>query len=140
MARVLARRSALGFIPADSMAEDEFKRVPMGRVAYVEIVTARNPRQHRLLFALLKMLVNADAFPTIEAALIAVKFATGMVEAIVMSPTETKMIPKSISFANMTQADFVPWFDAALKAVSERWLPGVTSEELKREIEEMLGS
>jgi hypothetical protein len=137
--RVLARRSTLGFVPADTAAEAEFKRVPIGRVAYVEIVTARNPRQHRMLFALLKMLVNADAFPTIDAALIAVKFATGMIESIVMSKTETKMVPRSISFANMPQSDFQGWFDAALKAVSERWLPGVTDKELRDEIEEMLG-
>lgn len=137
--RILARRTASGLIPADTQAEEELRRVPVGKPVYIEIKAARNPRQHRLLFALLKMLVNAGAFPTTDAALIAVKFATGMIDSIVMSPTETQMIPKSIAFANMPQADFGIWFDAALKAVSERWLPGVSDESLRNEIEEMLG-
>src|SRR3990167_6927305 len=124
--RVLARRTPSGLVPADDTAVAELRRVPVGKPVYIEIVSARNPKQHRMLFALLNMLVNANAFPTTEAALIAVKFATGMIDSIVMSPTETKMVPKSIAFANMKHSDFDPWFDAALKAVSERWLPGVS--------------
>jgi len=139
MTRALARRTPSGFIPADSSAEEEFRRVPVGRVAYFEIKAARNPKQHKLLFALLKMLVNAGCFPTTDAALKAVKWATGHVEIMVIPGTgEVLTETKSISFANMPQGEFAPWFDAALKAVSERWLPGVTDEELRREIEEML--
>jgi len=137
--RMLARRTASGFIPADHEAEEEFRRVPLGRVAYFEITTARNPNQHRLLFALLKMLVNAGCFPTTKAALKAVKWATGHVEIMVIPGTgEVITEAKSISFANMSQADFVPFFDAAINAVCERWLPGITNEQMRKEIQDMI--
>lgn len=137
--RVLARRTLSGLVPADREAEEEFRRVPLGKPVYIELKAARNPRQHRMLFALLHLMVNANAFPTTEAALVAIKIATGRVKEVRVSGTEVALVPDSISFANMPQNDFAPWFDAALKVVSERWLPGVSDADLRREIEEMLG-
>lgn len=140
MTRVLARRTEAGWEPADDAAVEEFNRVRVGKVAYVEIKAARNPKQHRMLFALLKMLVDAGCFPTIDAALIAVKFATGMVDSVIIDPRTgaTQLIPKSVSYANMTQGEFAPWFDAVIREVSQRWLPGVPDDYIRSEIETMI--
>lgn len=136
--RILARRTPSGLIPADEQAVDELRRVPVGKPVYIEIKAARNPKQHRMLFALLNMLVNAGAFPTTDAALVGIKLATGLIDSVILSPTETQIIPRSISFANMPQGDFAPWFDAAIRAVCERWLPGLSDDQIRKEIEEML--
>jgi len=138
MTRVLARRTVSGFVPADDQAQAEFRRVPVGKIAYLEIVAARNPKQHRLLFALLTVMVEAGEFPSAEAALTALKIATGHVETIKINGTETHLVVKSISFANMRQGDFVPWFDSALKVVSQRWLGGMKDADLRQQIEEMI--
>lgn len=141
MTRVLARRTLSGLVPADDQAAAEFKRVPPDKVVYVELVTARNPKQHRLLFALLNMMVTHGEFPSTEAALIALKFATGYVDSFKVDKTgETFMVPKSISYANMRGTEFSAWFDSAIKVVAERWLPGVKSETLRAELEEMVGA
>src|SRR5688572_8310999 len=106
MTRVLARRTPAGIVPADQQAEEEFRRVPVGKPVYVEIKAARNPQQHRLLFALLNVAAEAGEFPSTEAALITLKTATGLVEAIQMDKEGTvQLIPKSISFANMRQTE-----------------------------------
>ncbi len=137
--RVLARRTFSGLVPCDEQAAEEFRRVPVGKPVYVEIKAARNPQQHRLLFALLNVAAEAGEFPSTEAALITLKTATGLVERIEMDKQGTvQLIPKSISFANMRQTEFAAWFESAIQVVVTRWLPSMTSEELKAEIESMI--
>jgi hypothetical protein len=137
--RVLARRTPTGLVPADEQAQNELRRVPIGKHVYVEIVAARNPRQHRLLFALLGIIVEACDYPSTEAALTALKIATGHVEQFSEKNGAVHFVVKSISFANMKQSDWEPWFDGALKVVSDRWLLGIKDAELRKQIEEMVG-
>ncbi len=137
--RVLARRTPAGLVPADEQAQTELRRVPVGKPVYVEITAARNPRQHRLLFAMLNIVAEAGEYPSTEAALVALKLATGLVESVQMDTNGTvQLIPKSISFANMRQNEFSAWFDSAIQVVVTRWLPSMTSEQLRSEIESMI--
>jgi hypothetical protein len=123
--------------PLDDQATEELRRLPIGKAVYVELKAARNPRQHRLLFGLLKALTdNTDLFPSVDSALVAMKIGTGLVDMSVVDG-QTVMIPRSISFANMDQAAFSTWFDDAIRLVSTRWLK-VAPEALRREIEEMI--
>lgn len=137
--RVLARRTFSGFVACDEQAAEEFRRVPVGKPVYVEIKAARNPQQHRLLFALLNVAAEAGEFPSVEAALITLKIATGLVDRVEMDKNGTvQLIPKSISFANMRQTEFAAWFESAINVVVTRWLPTMTSDELRKEIEDMI--
>jgi hypothetical protein len=138
--RVLMRRTLTGLVPTDEQSEQEIKRVPVGKPVYIEVKAVRNPRQHRLLFQMLKMLVDHAEFPNTEAALTELKFATGHIEAVETRKDTVRLIPKSINYANMTKGDWEPWFDSALKVIAERWLPGVKSEELRAELEQMVGA
>lgn len=142
MTRVLARRTLSGLVPADEQAQAEFRRVPADKVVYIELVTARNPRQHRLLFGgLLRLMVEHGEFPSIDAALVALKFATGHVDYVkVAKDGTTAIVPRSISYANMRGTEFSAWFESAVKVVVEHWLPGIDSEILKAQIEEMVGA
>lgn len=136
--RVLARRTPSGLVPADEQAQEELRRVKIGKVFYIEIKAARNPRQHRLCFALLNLVAEAGEYPSTEAALLALKLATGLVEEVQMGKDEVRLIPKSISFANMKQTEFAAWFESALAVVVQRWMPSMTSDQLRKEIEEMV--
>lgn len=138
--RVLARRTATGMTPADEQASKYFQSWPVGTVAYVEIKAARNPRQHRMLFALLNAMVEHAEFASTEGALFALKMATGHVEELRVKGEEIVFRPKSISYANMPQAAFSEWFDGAINTVCSKWLPGWKSEDLKRHVLEMVGS
>lgn len=137
--RVLARRTATGMTPADEQASEYFQSWPVGTVAYVEVKAARNPRQHRLLFSLLNVMVEHGEFASVDGALVALKLATGHVKEIRIKGDEMAIIPDSISYANMGQIQFESWFNAAVETVCSRWLPGWKSEDLKRHILDMLG-
>lgn len=141
MRRVLARRTPTGLVPADEQALAELQRVPVGKLVQVEIVSARNPRQHRLLWGLLTVMAEAGEFPSPEAALIALKMATGLVDYVKLAKDgTTAIVPKSISYASMPQTEFAAWFESAIRVVTERWMPGMSSEVLKAQIEEMVGA
>lgn len=138
MTRILCRRTITGLQPLDEQATEELRRVPIGRPVYVEVKAARNPRQHRLLFALLKAVTdNTEMFPSVDAALIAMKIGTGLVDMSVVDG-KTVIVPKSISFANMPQNEFAPWFERAIDLAANRWLK-VVPETLRREIMEVVG-
>lgn len=137
--RVLARRTATGMTPADEQASTYFRSWPVGTVAYVEIKTARNPRQHRMLFALLNTMVEHGEFASVDGALVALKLATGHVKEVRIRGDEVAIIPDSISYANMGQIQFESWFNSALETVCSRWLAGWKSEDLKRHVLEMVG-
>lgn len=47
-------------------------------------------------------------------------------------------IPKSISFAAMDQAGFDEFYNRCLDAIAQHFLPGVSSEELRQQVEEFL--
>jgi hypothetical protein len=137
--KVLFRRTASGLMPDDDPAREELRRLKIGQLVFVEIKAARNLRQHKYLFALLRLMVDHGVYPTTDAALTALKIATGHVDRLVIKDTgDVHLIPKSISFASMRQSEFAEWFDAALKVVATRWLE-VAPDVLAREIEGMLG-
>lgn len=139
--RVLCRRTLSGIAPADEQAQAELRRVPLGKLVQVEIKSARNPRQHRLLWSLLTVLAEHGDFPSPDAALIALKMATGLVDHVRVSKDgTTAIVPKSISYASMPQTEFAAWFESAIQVVTERWLPGMSSEVLKAQIDEMVGA
>jgi hypothetical protein len=48
-------------------------------------------------------------------------------------------MPKSISFASMDQAKFTTFFDGAVRLICQYILPGISDEELRRQVFEMLG-
>jgi hypothetical protein len=47
--------------------------------------------------------------------------------------------PKSIAYESMPQEEFAEWFEKVLAYVSTKIWPGISSEEIRIEIEDMLG-
>lgn len=134
--RVLATMTRFGLVPADDQASKVFRRIKGD--CLVEVISARNPRQHKLCFALLNAMVEHAEFASTDGALFALKMATGHVEELRVKGEEVVFRPKSISYANMGQQDFSEWFDAAIHTVCSKWLPGWKDEDLKRLILEMV--
>lgn len=137
--RVMVRRTVSGLAPADEQAENELRRLPLGKLVQIELKAARNPRQHRLCFMLLKVMVEHGEFPSTDAALVALKLATGLVDYVKIDRDgTTAIVPKSISYASMPQNEFDAWFDSAIQVIVTKWLPGMTEETLRKELEDML--
>jgi hypothetical protein len=133
------RTGASGLVPADVMAEELLATVPDGREVLVTVRRARNPRHHRLLWALLRKVVeNSEQWADERALLDSLKLATGLFEARMAFNGIPFAVPASISFAAMDQGRFSEWFDKAVTILSRDVL-GCAPEELRAEVEAMLG-
>lgn len=138
MARAIWRRTGRCMYPASEEAEEMLASIKHGQEVLGEFKAARNVRQLRLYWAICTILAGQDIFPTKEAASNGIKFAVGHVDTVIMPDTgEIELVPQSIAFESMKQADFNSFFAAAIRAVCTRWLPGVDDETLKREVYEM---
>lgn len=128
--------------PADDLAEQAFAKIKQGATVTIEVKAPRNVRQHRLLFAILKVILdNTELFPDTTTALTALKIGTGHADVIPWVTPDgqsgTAVMPRSIAFENMDGSAFSEWFDRAIRLVSERWLH-IAPDALRAEIEEMV--
>lgn len=107
--------------------------------ALVDVHTPRNPRHHRLMFALLNEVIEAGAWDgSTDALLIWCKVAAGHVETTIGPTGELVYIPKSIRFEAMDQTSFNRFFDAAISAVCTRLLVGADAYLLRMHIEQQV--
>lgn len=140
--KIVCRKVGRALVPVDDEGHDALAKVKDGRDVTVEFKMSRNPRHHRLAFAIFKFVkmhseVMADA--SIDQIKTAVKLATGFVDTFVDCQTrKTVCVPKSIAWESCDQLEFNQFFDAAVNVIVNRWMaPGSTPEEVRREIIEM---
>jgi hypothetical protein len=124
-------------VPSDDDAREALSKIPNGSEIRVEIKARRNVKRHRMLFAMLKIVVEhrGDSFPSTENVLDALKVASGHVETIIHPITgEVYLKPKSIAFENMDESEFNRFFDRCVWIVCERWFNGMHEDDLRQEI------
>jgi hypothetical protein len=134
-------RNAL--VPVDDEGAELIAKLKDGRDVGADVVQRRNPRQHRLAFALfhfVKMHCELFSDASIDEIKDAVKLATGFVRRYVDADTaQTFYVCKSISWAACDQTEFNQFFDAACSVIANRWMPGDSvPEEVRRELIEMV--
>lgn len=142
MAKIICRKVGRSLVPVDDEAIDALAKVKDGRDVTVEFKMSRNPRHHRLFFAICKFVkLHSEVMDSasIEQIKTAIKLASGHVETFIDCQTgNTVMVPKSIAWEAMDQTEFNQFFDAAVNVICNRWMaPGTASEEVRREIIEM---
>jgi hypothetical protein len=121
--------------PASREADDILLAHKEGSELIGDVHGARNPRQLKLYWVLCAILVDHDVFYTKDAASNAIKIATGHVQTMAFPDTgEVYLVPRSIAFASMAQADFSEFMDAAINVIVSRWLQGTDGEDLRREV------
>lgn len=147
--RRAARAGEVGLFSVDDEGADLLRKLPDSRDVGVVVTRHRNPRHHRLYFAILKFVkmhaTNADGEPLfedidIETIGAAVKIATGHVRTFVDTTSgKTVFVPKSISWSSMDQTKFAEFFDNACGVIARRWMPpGTTTESVRAELLEMV--
>jgi len=100
----------------------------------------RNSKAHRLWWGLVTLVYqNQERYETLETMVVALKVGLGHCDTVILKTGETAFIPKSISFAKMDNAEFSAFLDKTIKLVIKHFLPGVTDQELRKQVEEIIG-
>jgi Protein of unknown function (DUF1367) len=130
-------------VSVDDEGADVLTKLPVGRDVGANIVQHRNPRHHRLFFAMVRLLrEHTEMFAGKDTEIIttAIKLATGLVKTYVdRAKGTTVLVPMSISWAKMDQTRFNKFFDAACTTIALRWFPeGTLPDDVRRELISMV--
>lgn len=121
------KRPAGSFAPADPEAAEWAATVKAGDEIFLKPERARNPKHHRLAFALFQFVLDAtDKFANVDELLLWLKLKTGHYQEHVTEHGELVYVPKSISFAAMAQDDFHAWHAKALEVIRRDLFPAMT--------------
>lgn len=142
--KIFLRRTEAGFVPAFDRDREMLSHIPLGAVISTIPKNPRNPRRLRWWWALVGKI--AENHPTLlngRAVTRELKHRLGYVDpyAIVRADgtVEVHYEPQSIAYDAMSEKDFAEFCDRALDVVAAEMLPGIEREDLRREIEQMIG-
>ena len=146
MAQFLAVRKLKALYPADEAGEAILRTLAQGELVEITLRRPRNIKHHRLFWALASLcweqIDNRDDYPDVEDLVTELKIVTGHYTKRFINldgKRYTVLTPKSISFAAMEQPAFEEFFERCADWIVANVLPGVTKEELRSEIEQMVG-
>lgn len=140
MSEIVFMRRKLGSLRAiDPMSAEVLERIPQDEDVKVEITRPRNIKHHRKFFALLNAIYpHQHLYPTRDSFRAAMTVALGFGETVKLPDGRAIIIPHSISFAKMDQAEFEAFYERAVLLIVSRILPGVNRADLNREVEDIL--
>lgn len=136
---LLLMRQGNGLVAAEQSSHDAICAMKHKEYVTATVRRNRNPKHHRKLFSLLKVVKEATtAYPTTDDLLDDLKIATGY---FVMRTTVDGFSypkPKSISFGSMDQQSFAEWYERALDVVVGRILPNIQRQEIVEQINSII--
>jgi hypothetical protein len=115
---------------------------PTGKLVSIEIKQSRNIKHHRMFWALMTIVhdnIDHERYPSVEDLTAAVKIAAGLRTRIELPNGEIGFIPGSIAFHKMDQAAFSASTSRVCDLIAKHFLPGVSSDALREEVEIMTG-
>lgn len=137
MAKVLVKKTLSGWlVPSDDKAREVFKKIAQGVECWADIRKARNPKHHRLFFALLHLVYdNQDRYLKFEHFRAMVQIAAGHCEWIPGLDGVAVPIPKSVDYSSLDEIEFSKVFNEAMTVCVDEFLQGVELDHLRAEIE-----
>lgn len=138
MSKVMMRKDLAGLRPLDQMAADKLAKLKVGDVVAVDFAKPRNVKFHRWYWALMTIVANnmpGEIDP--ETVSDVIKIRAGHVQVVRTARGEV-FLPRSISFAKMDETAFREFVDRAIRVIVTDILPGVKSDDLRAEVENML--
>ena len=146
MSKFLACKNLGSLRPIDDVGEAALRSMGQGEVVEIEVRQRRNLQHHHLFWALMSLvwaqIDDKAKYPTVEDLVTEVKLITGHYtrrDIVFEGRRYPVLTPSSISFAAMDQAAFAEFFERVSDWVATDILPGVTREDLQRELESMIG-
>lgn len=147
---VLTKAPGGALIPVDPQAADYIAKLKLGAGVTATVKLHRNPRFHRKFMALLNLAF--DAWEPVEATykgqVVGKNFdqfrrditvLAGYYEMAVNLKGETRLTAKSISFANMDEAEFADLYNAACNVILKRVLTNYSRDDLDAVMDRLTG-
>ena len=107
-------------LPADEECINTIQKIKNGDEILVEYKPKRNYKFHKKLFALMNLILqNQEHYKTVDNILEIVKFRAGYFETIVTHTGKKHYKTKSISYADMDNAEFEQFYSKALDVAFE---------------------
>jgi len=136
MPKLFLVKTPSGFLPLDDEDKAITNKFGEGEICEVEIRKARNWKNHKRFFAMVKLIFeNQDKYQTIGELLIELKLIAGHYDVHVTNKGEPIYIPKSISFEKMDEVEFQTFFDHVIDAALSKKLISTTKEEFIEELQ-----
>jgi hypothetical protein len=142
MARFLAQKHLGALRPADDAGCEALRKIGNGQIVSVEIKQSRNIKHHRMFWALMSIVhdnMDHERYPTVEDLVAAVKIYAGLRTRIELPNGTVGFIPGSLAFAKMDQTAFDAFYDQVCDLIAKHFLPGISSDALRAEVEIMTG-
>lgn len=142
MARFLAQKHLGSLRPVDAAGEMTLQKFKNGDTVQIEITRPRNISHHRMFWALMTVVwqqIDTERYPTVEDLTAAIKIAAGLRTRIELPNGDVGFIPGSIAFHKMDQTEFSAFYERVCDLIAKYFLAGVTSNELRLEVEQMIG-
>lgn len=156
MTEIVMVRERGHLIPRDPYSHDVVMALQAGRDVFVDVRQARNPKQHKLLFALLHKVAATDPKGrSVDQLLRDLKIAAGMAEPVIQvhknprtgapildasgaPKVTTYLVLESLAFQSMTQERFSHVFKTFTDLICTDLLPGTGRDKLLAEVLEVL--
>lgn len=141
MSELFLKRTLHGFTAADEGSQDAMRKFKMGETYRANVVKPRNLRNHRRYWALVNLVYqNTEGYASAELVHAHLKLLAGRCSPVVSKATgETFLVPESISFSAMDEAEFQEFWARCIKAVCEHIIPGIEVDAVQYEIEKLCG-
>lgn len=150
MADLSFMRTPAGLVPADQRAADWFGKVKMGQPVTATVRVPRNGKFHRKFFAMLDVAYSNHEWPEMQTKWGMVKtspdmfrrYATvkaGHYEADITPHGEIRVVPKSISWAKMDEAEFGQLYSDVLDVILAEFLTNWKSGDMETAVNAMMG-
>ena len=137
---IIMRRKGAKLEPVTEVDRELLLDIPEGADLTVRVSRSRSPKQHRLFWALLQLVVdNHDYYKRPEQLLEWIKVRLGYVEETVWHDGQVWFKTKSISFASMGQDQFRKFFTESLDAITAEVIEGIDRDAILTEMSMMLG-
>lgn len=125
--------------PADAAAEEFTLDLPIGKYCWATMKRARNPRRHRLFWALVKIVKDNTGLPQSSDAIAAyLKIKGGHVEVFRKGDKITE-VPASIAFSKCTETEFAAFLDRLMDVIRQDFIPHLEAGDLRAELERITG-
>jgi hypothetical protein len=134
------RRKGAKLEPVTEVDRELLLDIPEGADLTVRVSRSRSPKQHRLFWALLQLIVdNHDYYKRPEQLLEWLKVRLGYVDETVWHDGQVWFKTKSISFAAMGQDQFRQFFTMAVDLIVTEVAEGMDRDALLSEVSAMMG-